>query len=80
MPVERSKLKWDGPPSQKVALVALYGGHAGLALGLLGGAAGGGAITTVCILLAICLYFVAFFLEQRERRRERADQGGPFGR
>ena len=72
MSVDRRKLKWDGPPSQKVALIAIYLGHLGVLIGVLGAAAWGrGPLVAICVGGAAVMYFAAFFVERRERRRER---------
>lgn len=80
MAVDRRRLRRDGPPSQKLAIAAIWAGSAGIGTGLIATIAGGDVtVRRVALVLAFVLYMTAFAVERRERRREAAKPAGGGG-
>lgn len=75
MPVNRSRLRRNGPPSQKLAIAGIWAGHVGVGTSVLASILGNDhTLQLVALLVAFALYAAAFVVERRERRREAAEQ------
>ena len=75
MAVDRWKHKRDGPPSQKVTLIAMRVGYIGIGVGFLGGLARDEPVVSVIALAAfVVLLLTALVVERRERRQEALEE------
>jgi len=78
---DRSRLRWSGPPSQRLALAALRAGRIPLVVGALVGI---GALDRDLLaagsVIAALLLIAALIVERRERRGEDRSNGSAISR